>query len=225
LNSPFAPKSRLGTTYGIPEFSPNGPWAIVAGRCIFPVGVSRTINGAQVELGTASNPETTPKILPGRVVGEYETQGFKWNMTSEIRELGRPEVLGIFLPAVVARNVQWAVNAFSAQITGPPTVIPPCTDMTVKFTPWIAFVTLVPLFQVDGYWMDISGRMNRWIDDTQVRGYNSWRNWGADWMGVYANALQINGMAEILTHGGPDGLERTVRGVINYDYERQPRCP
>lgn len=224
LNSPFAPKLRHGTTYSIPQYSPNGPWAIVAGRCTFPIGVSRTINAAQVDLGTVSNSETTEEILD-EVVGEYATQGFKWNMTFEIRELERPEVLGIFHHAVVALNVQWAVNAFSARITGQPTVIPPCTDMTTKFTPWIQYVTLVPLFHIDGYWMDISGHMNKWIDDTQVRVYNSWRNWGPDWEGVFANALQINGGAEILTHVGPDGLERTVMGIINYDYERQPQCP
>ena len=41
----FRPKIRHGTTYSIPQYSPNGPWAIVSGQCIFPIGVSRTING------------------------------------------------------------------------------------------------------------------------------------------------------------------------------------
>jgi hypothetical protein len=205
------------------NFSPNGPWATVTGECNFPIAASRTFDGDQAELSTVLNSGPTPKFLP-ELVEEYEAKGFKWNMTYGERELERPEVLEIFQHAAVAVNFQWTLDAFSAQIKGQPTVIPPCTDMTMKFTPRIGYITLRPVFHVVEYRMDISGVMNKWVYDTQQQVYNSWRNWGAEWMEIFANAYVINGMAELLTDG-PDGLEPTVEGVVDYYYERLPQCP
>ena len=44
-------------------------------------------------------------------------------------------------------------------------------------------------------------------------------------MDIFAEKFQINGMAEILTQVGPDGLEPTVEGVVDYDYESQTAVP
>lgn len=223
LASPFSPKIERqvkDTTYTFPAFSPNGPWAIVSGQCIFPIEASRTIDGPQTKLGSASNSEPTSEFI-SEVVGEYQTQGFKWNMTYEERVLDEPEVLELFKHVPVALNFRWAVDPFLAEIKGRPTVIPPCTDIIMNFTSWLEYVTLSPVFHVDEYRMDMSGHMNEWKYDSIVVVYDSWRNWGEEWMDIFDEKFEINGMAERLT----DGPESTVEGVVVYDFESQPQCP
>jgi hypothetical protein len=224
LDSHFCPKSLRGNNVIRPEFSPNGPWAIVSGICTFPIEVSRTIHGEQAELGTASNSKPTSKSVPG-VIGEYETEGIKWNTsTRQVRPLNRPEVVEMFKNVPLDLNFQWAVDGFIAQITGPPTVVPPCTDIIMKFTPSVRVVSLVPVFHVGLYKMDLSGRMNKWVYETLVLAYDSWRDWGEEWMDIFCGDYLITSMANVLTDG-PDGLEPTVAGVVDYDFERRPQCP
>jgi hypothetical protein len=200
-------------------FLPNGPWVTIFGHCVFPVLRTTRYNGVEVELGTASNAEPTATIY-NQVVGEYETEGFKWNTTFQVRQLLVAEVILIFRETSVYM-AGWAIQPLPALVRGPPTVIPPCTDMTMKFTPTLQAVTLFPVFELSAFTVDTSGRTNFWAFDTRVHVCETWRNWGPVWESVFSPDYKIVGMAEALT----GGYLRVATGIVDYSYQRRPQCP
>jgi hypothetical protein len=213
VTSPFAPK-KVGK-FQIPVFSPNGPWATFRGECSFRRRTIAAFNGNEVELGTGSNPRPQPERLRG-VIGEYETQGLKWSTTQEISvDLKGPDVIKMFaIP-------DWATERFTKLITGQPTVIPPCRDIIMTFTPSFRYVVMYPVFQLTYYEDDLSGRINKFEKDTEVQRSNSWRHWGGEWMAIFSSEYEINGRAEVLT----GAYLETVAGVVDYYYQRQAQCP
>jgi hypothetical protein len=199
-------------------FSPNGPWATVVGLCRFETADVREFSGVEVEVGTASNYQPVPVFVP-EVVGEYETQGFKWNMRYRVRDFTRDEVIQMFVAAGV--DMDWALEQMTVQITGPPVEIPPCTDITMRFSPSFRYVSLRPVFEVMEFNMDYQMYLSQWVEDTTVLRYKNWRNWGLEWKEIFSSQYQITGFAEILTG---NQLEPVV-GDVKYSFERQPLCP
>jgi hypothetical protein len=218
LNSPFSPK-RLPIDGEGHVFSPDGPWATVVGLCRFdePADV-REFPGDKVKISTASNSEPVPVLVP-EVVGEYKTQGFHWNMRYRVRDFTRDEVIQMFVAAGV--DMDWALEQMTVQITGPPVEIPPCTDITMRFSPSFRSVSLRPVFKVMEFNMDHQPYWNEWFVDTVVLDRTTWRDWGPEWKEIFSSQYQITGIAEILTG---NQLE-SVAGVVDYSFERQPQCP
>jgi hypothetical protein len=220
MSSSSSPVSTRGSQQRPPEairvFSPNGPWATIKGQCVFIVSGITTFDGAEVHLGTMSNPDPVPKVVP-QMVEEYEAQGFKWFITHETRELEQPEVEKIFRDASVPWH-EWAVHPFPAQIRGPRTEIPACNDLTMNFKPRIREVTLRPVFFLSSFKMDSSGRHNLWVRDTVVQTFDSWRGWGEAWGSIFSRDYAMFGLAEVLVEGRPESVE----GEVNYYCHRQP---
>jgi hypothetical protein len=208
-------------------FSPNGPWATVAGECTYQTAEIITFAGSEVELGTASNSEETPKFVPG-VIGKYPAKGLRWSFTDNRNVLGlrQRDVTRIFTYQANPRvtHDDWAISPFLAQITGQPTVIPPCRVLTMGFAPQFRSVTLRPVFHVTLYRRDISGRINEDMSQTNVRDFQSWRGWGNDhWQEIFSSKYSLQGIAEVTKEDSE--LEETVSGIVNYYYERLPQCP
>jgi hypothetical protein len=222
LESGFCPK-RPGPFSDPYEFLPNGPWATFSGECVYQVREITEFQGSQVELGTSTNPEMTPKYVPG-VIGDYQTRGFMWNISFDTLRLYESEVIEIFRQYTQPRVAMddWGTNPFIAEITGPSTSIPPCTVLTMVFTPRIRLVTLQPVFHVGSYKQDISRRMNKWVSEIDVEAFTTWRNWGGNWQTIFSPHYALEGLAEVVTE---DQEERSVAGVVNYYHETQPQCP
>jgi hypothetical protein len=182
LNSPFSPK-RLPPVEEISVFSPNGPWATVEGLCDFDKVDVREFSGDEVEIGTASNPEPVPVLVP-EVVGEYKTQGLKWNLRYRVRDLTRHEVVQMFVEAG-ANMDDWALEQMTVQITGPAVEIPPCTDVTMRFRPSFRSVSLRPVFLVSRFGMDYQPYLSKWFIDVVARFRPSWRDWGDEWSSIF----------------------------------------
>ena len=164
-------------------FSPNGPWAVFQGICTFQLRTISTFNGNEVELGTASNPTPETVFLRG-VIGEYETQGLRWSATqASSAALVHDRVVEMFGVA------DWANEQFTDMVVGQPTVIPPCRDIIMAFTPIFRVIMICPVFHVHYYKDDVSGRMNVWIDNTVVQQSTSWRHWGGLWMAIFSPAI------------------------------------
>jgi hypothetical protein len=174
-----------------------------------------------------SNSEVTPKLLPG-LNGDYQAQGLKWSITGDRNVLGlqQGQVIEVFTdhanPPVAIHD--WAIYPFMAEITGPPTVIPPCRILAMAFAPQIRAVTLRPVFHVEMYRRDRSGRINKWMSQTTVEDFQSWRGWGNDhWQEIFSSKYSLQGIAEVKKIDSE--LEETVSGIVNYYYERLPQCP
>jgi hypothetical protein len=90
----------------------------------------------------------------------------------------------------------------------------------MAFAPQIRSVTLQPVFHVDLYRQDISGRINEFMSQTIVEDFQSWRGWGDDhWQEIFSTEYMLKGTAEVKT------VQETVSGIVSYYYERQPQCP
>jgi hypothetical protein len=161
------------------------------------------------------------------VIGEYQTEGLKWLITDDLLDLSTDKVLKIFKEYSIPHSVNmdnWRIDSFLAKITGQPTVIPPCTVLTMNFTPRIRSVTVQPVFQISYYQRDKSGKLNKWVSETDVEIFTNWRNWGAAWQAIYNHLYWIDGMSELIT-GEPWPLEQSVAGIVDYHYEELPQCP
>jgi hypothetical protein len=217
LTSDFSPKGygRDSSGGNAHVFSPNGPWATVRGYCDINIGESTTFDGTEVKVGTLSNSKEIPAIVR-EVIGEYETQGLKWNTTFNI-DLDVYEVIQLYEPRRARDPLDWAGTAvpYFAQIRGPVAVMPPCSVLNMFFTPLIRMVPVWPLFQVLEYSMDSSGHTNEWIFETTVRQYDNWRNWGENWESIFSSGYYLHGTAEAQT-----GM-RPPEGIVVYYYERQ----
>jgi hypothetical protein len=224
LDSDFAPQDQESDEK---VFGPNGPWATVTGQCIFTVEVTETFPGTEVELTTVTNSEESTDKFLSEVVGEYQTGGFKWIITSDVLDLSMYDVLEIFEYYSIPDSVNmdnWRIDSFLAKITGQPTVIPPCTVLTMNFTPSIRSVILRPIFHIISYEQDISGTLNKLVSATKVKTFTNWRDWGGVWQEIYNDRYWINGMSELIT-GGPSPLPQSVAGAVDYYYERLQQCP
>jgi hypothetical protein len=223
LGSEFAPEDRATSKR---KFSPNGAWELVSGECVYEAEQTKTFPGNELKLVTMTNTNNERTKFLDKVVGDYQTGGLKYIMPFNVLHLSFnsvEEILQDYTGRTVDMRV-WSTDSFLAKITGQPTVIPPCTVLTMNFTPSIRSVILRPIFHIISYEQDISGTLNKLVSATKVKTFTNWRDWGGVWQEIYNDRYWINGMSELIT-GGPSPLPQSVAGAVDYYYERLQQCP
>jgi hypothetical protein len=226
LGSEFAPEDRATSKR---KFSPNGAWELVSGECVYEAEQTKTFPGNELKLVTMTNTNNERTKFLDKVVGDYQTGGLKYIMPFNVLHLSFnsvEEILQDYTGRTVDMRV-WSTDSFLAKITGQPTLIPPCTLLTMNFTPSIRSVVVRPTFHIYAYRRVKSGKFDKWaVSETEEEKFTNWRKFGAAWGAIYNNLYWIDAMSEIIT-GGPWPLAESVAGRVDYYYERLPQwqCP
>jgi hypothetical protein len=182
---------------------PAGPWEVFRGWCGYAQASTWSVKGEPVRTSewTGNHGTTEDKVT---FVSGYSTKTFAKKSVGASIDISAAK--SIFSGSAGGSfSYEWGWEKTSSFERRSEKTIPPCTQVSVTWTPYQRVVRVNPVFYVEDYeWNKGDGRktVHSWRD----RGYNT----------VYSYGYYIDGISDkLLPNGRPDGREDKVEQKLD----------